>query len=497
MTDLSTTTEALPRDRLTDSNGQLTRGWRNWFEGRGRQIGEVLSGINRNRQSIVDLSASVDSDLSTLEAAIESEATVRASGDSANAALITTLTATVSGRGALNRNAFFDEGPASTGVVPAGWGNWINGDTVAVVTTKPFGGAGLHARMSPLSGTPVNVGWVSNPGVGSARAGAKYLLRADIARESGSLISSGVYVEWYGPSGITGTAVIKFGADADTAGVIAATGDGRRVFEKQMTAPADTYAVVTYAMAAWNGFGEASQATTPQIAWFECSVNLVDRATAQVTNIAEAYATDSGSTARLVWTVNTGTNEAIFEQTAAEGYADGTWNGSAISLTASEIRLNGNVVIAGTLTTTEIASNAVTNSQVSQTASSTSLTNNTWTTVASFSFTSVGIGVELRATCGIRATKSFSGGSLGDLEYRLLRDSTEIVPGRVAPAITFDDGSVAYKQADIVADYNDIPSSGTYTYALQCRINVTDGGVPESTSRTVINRYLSAREFKR
>lgn len=44
MTDLSTP-EALPRGPLTDSRGEPSRNWRNWFEGNRRQNGEVVSGI--------------------------------------------------------------------------------------------------------------------------------------------------------------------------------------------------------------------------------------------------------------------------------------------------------------------------------------------------------------------------------------------------------------------------------------------------------------------
>jgi hypothetical protein len=74
----------------------------------------------------------------------------------------------------------------------------------------------------------------------------------------------------------------------------------------------------------------------------------VDGNTASISSIAEAYATDSASTARLVWTVNTGTNAATIEQTAATGYSDGTWNGSAIKLTASQITLEADAVNFGT-----------------------------------------------------------------------------------------------------------------------------------------------------
>lgn len=144
----------------------------------------------------------------------------------------------------------------------------------------------------------------------------------------------------------------------------------------------------------------------------------------------------------------------------------------------------------------DIVSGVIQNTQVSQTAGALTLSNNTWTTCASFSFTSVGIGVELRGTCKLRTQNSFSGGTFGDLEWRLLRDAT-VLKSAVASAPLQSDGSIKWKEADIVADYNDIPSSGTYTYALQVRVNVTDGDVPLLTGRAVSLRYLSAREFRR
>ena len=78
--------------------------------------------------------------------------------------------------------------------------------------------------------------------------------------------------------------------------------------------------------------------------------------TSSINNLAEAYATDSSGTARLVWTVAVGTNVATLEQTAATGYSDGTWNGSAISLTASEIILDGAVLTTGTVARTALSS---------------------------------------------------------------------------------------------------------------------------------------------
>jgi len=74
---------------------------------------------------------------------------------------------------------------------------------------------------------------------------------------------------------------------------------------------------------------------------------------ATVTNIAEAYATNNGSTARLVWEVAVGTNVATIVQTAAAGYADGTWNGSAIVLSAAYITLAAEAINFGNDTTYE------------------------------------------------------------------------------------------------------------------------------------------------
>ena len=94
MTDLSTSTEPVPRGPLSERTGEITRGWRNYFEGRTRQLGEVISGVNQNRQSIVDLAISVESDLGDLATAyIAADAVVAANADSANATLSTTLTA--------------------------------------------------------------------------------------------------------------------------------------------------------------------------------------------------------------------------------------------------------------------------------------------------------------------------------------------------------------------------------------------------------------------
>ena len=236
----------------------------------------------------------------------------------AEASTVTALTASFSGRvagGIINANPFFDEGPTSSGVIPARWSDWARGHTCGV-TDKPFGGAGLCARMDPVSGTPVDVGWVQDLGQGSVRGSNKYKIRADLARGTGSLVSSGVLISWYDAAN-SNVAIDRmyFGLDADTSGVVTAYGDGRRVWEQTVTAPATATKVVIYAMQAWSGFGGAAQASTPQLFWLECSISHISSDTARITSaeadiVTESAARVSGDSANATTIEN---NRASFQ----------------------------------------------------------------------------------------------------------------------------------------------------------------------------------------
>jgi hypothetical protein len=176
---------------------------------------------------------------------------------------------------------------------------------------------------------------------------------------------------------------------------------------------------------------------------------------------------------------------------------DGTEYPSAIILSADEITLDGDVIITGTLNTAALAANAVTNVQTSQTASSISLASGSYVTVASFSFTSVGIGVEMRGSADVFLSNFAPNDPGRNILWRIRRDSTVLKSGTVVGSYDSEDvgGGIFYNTVTgtILADYNDIPSSGTYTYDLQILVT-NSGGTPglEST-----NRFLSAREFKR
>jgi hypothetical protein len=298
-------------------------------------------------------------------AAIVSESATRASADAAAATTVSNLQASFSGRQILNGNPFFDEGPVTTsGVIPPRWANWASG-AASFVEAKPWGGVGLHVRQDSLTGTPINVGWLQDLGHGSVRGSNKYKIRADLARESGSLVSSGVLISWYDAAN-SNVAIDRmyFGLDADTSGVVSAYGDGRRVWEQIVTAPATATKVVIYAMQAWSGFGGAAQASTPQLRWFECSISHISSETAGVTELREALSTGNSSLARLLLSVNTGTNVATIEAAAFSG--DGTWNGSAITLQADLIRLLARNINFGTRTEFEDTRGTIYNTEASK-----------------------------------------------------------------------------------------------------------------------------------
>ena len=215
---------------------------------------------------------------------------------------------------------------------------------------------------------------------------------------------------------------------------------------------------------------------------------------AAVRTISEALATGSSSSARLLLAVNTANNEASLEAYAGEG--DGVWDGSKITFTADDFEFNGDVVVNGTLTTESLAANAVTSSGVEQNAASTSLTSGSYVEVIDLDFTSVGIGVEIRASCDVEVGAFTPGTPSAKIDWELRRGTTVLKSGSTNGAIeTTTPGGLTYNtvRGTVVVDYNDLPSSGTYNYNL--RVQVTNGGGTPTQSAT--NRFISAREFKR
>jgi hypothetical protein len=95
-------TEPLYQNSLVDEQGRLQQWARNWFEGKGRQVGEIISGVDRNAQNIVQLEAdyqAADGVLST--AYIAADAVVASDAAAARAVITTEIEAARDGEASL------------------------------------------------------------------------------------------------------------------------------------------------------------------------------------------------------------------------------------------------------------------------------------------------------------------------------------------------------------------------------------------------------------
>lgn len=304
-------------------------------------------------EDITDYKANSDA-ITTNTASIATNASAIATETTARAAADTTLTArvAVATQEGLVRNPKFSLGLSSS--VPLYWSNWSNGtgsevarvDESSAYAFRLVGGASANAGVQYSSSTNAIV------------EGSTLRVRASAKLVSGTYNGAGVLVDWKDASFVSvgTTQKVQFAADADIAGVTSNSQTGLRTWDVEMTAPSGASRFAIYAMSHWSSHSGGNTVAN-SIDWHQLDLVAtsprLSEVEASVSNIAEAYATDNGSTARLVWTVNTGTNVATLEQTAATGYSDGTWNGSAITLTANEINLAADAINFGADTTFE------------------------------------------------------------------------------------------------------------------------------------------------
>ena len=515
------TSEPLPRGSWFDRAGKITREVINYFNGKDRLAGEIVSGINRNRQNIVQLETdyqAADGALST--AYIAADAVVAANAANANASLQTTLEAAISSGDTTtlaSANSYTNTEVTAEGVARA------TADDTVLATTRSESQrpnlvpgeyqiieADLDAAFTVVGGVEGSTGTL-NPATGKAvtKFTSDGTLNYMLTRFTPSSTTTNMTlpparygIKVLAAYGSTGNISLRRAFLRNASGTIKAIADfgttfgaGFHLVEGVLDLSSETGVSEYYLDFALN-FSSAVAGVTflPARVQIELIPDDADGPgewsgagiTAQARILRDAFIGSDGlpvATIRLVAAAS-GSDPAEIELLSSDGV-------SSVVITGDTF-IDGDLMVSGSIVTDGLASNAVTNSQVSQTAGSISLSNDTWTTVASFSFTSVGIGVELRGTCTINNTASI-GSSLGTHEWRLRRDSTTLKSGEGTLAST-DDGFVQYRTSHIVADYNDIPSAGTYTYTLQVKIGTTTGAV---NSRTVTNRYLSAREFKR
>lgn len=171
-------------------------------------------------------------------------------------------------------------------------------------------------------------------------------------------------------------------------------------------------------------------------------------------------------------------------------------NGSGIRL-GGDTQIGGDLVVNGTITSTELASNSVTQNLLSNIAGAVGLGIGAWTTIASRSanIEAGGTGIRIEGVADISGTNSGANPvRLPSIQLRIVRGSSVLRTFRAAAAITNGGGS----QAGSFIDYEgagsgfawDDPAPGAHTYALQAYVSAGSGAAAS-------NRSLAVTEFKR
>ena len=212
----------------------------------------------------------------------------------------------------LARNANFAE-PFTGTARPPGWDEWVDG-------------LGTFGALASLSGsgykTTVPASQIYD-GIQQrvpAFAGQNYLLACEARRSSGSFAPAGSYVSWRNASDVEiGIVTLKFGSEANTAGIITTTPDGFNRWEKLLTPPAGTVSAILYAMNAADFFGSVASGTG--IEWKLCDLiplSLVSQLGANVTGLNTAAGfTGQGALA----TANAGRGSTASRPTSTGGYS--------------------------------------------------------------------------------------------------------------------------------------------------------------------------------
>lgn len=94
--------EPVPRGPVLTAQGTLQRAYINWFNGQDRMLGEIVSGVNRYRQTIVNLATATEGELDTLTASVESVAEIATDAETAVATLTTEIVAARQGETSLS-----------------------------------------------------------------------------------------------------------------------------------------------------------------------------------------------------------------------------------------------------------------------------------------------------------------------------------------------------------------------------------------------------------
>lgn len=275
-------------------------------------------------QLVLDLESVVETNQTYALSQIDIEATTRASADVATNALVTALTSTVSSNQSAALAAVSTE-----------------------ASTRASADTAIAATVTSLSSTVTNNYSTLNAAItseASTRATADTANATSITSLTATVATKNQ--TFYQTSAPTATSTGDIWFDTDDSNKMYRWSGSAWVLTDNTAIAVNTAAINTEASARASADAAIASSVTSLTA-------TVGSNTSSISNISEAYATNNGSKARLVWEVNTGTNAASIVQTAHSGFSDGTWNGSAITLNANQINLEAKAINFGSATTYE------------------------------------------------------------------------------------------------------------------------------------------------
>lgn len=453
------------------------------------------------------LQATLEAADTTLQGNIDSEASTRASADTtlqANvdaeaSARVTADTAEASARETLEANIQKGVTPFAVDNFNADGYHWTGAfggtpDTVADLGSVTYADVTSIGRVLQTSSFPI---FLQPKAVVKPYAGLKIRveakIRATVDPSIGAIAAqffiNGLTSAWVHASGTATytTPTGSIGSDTDLR-----VADGwvtiAQVIECTAVASGD---------AAWRPrlqFTHSGSGGSVEVAYFK--IEDVTDIYARTEILREAFVDSNGdayAAIRLVAAASGGT-PAIIELKSGDGTSDVRLGGNT--------EIDGNLVVNGTIQTLGIVANGITEVSSDSTDAATSLSDNTWTDVASVAVTvAAGETIKLEGSAFFEA--SYSGGASGSTnvacDYRLVRDSTVLrtqdatnyVALAGAPGSMLSSG----RGLAVVMD-TDSPGAGSYTYKLQANITLNGVG-PSATTRDVSNRLLIVTRLKR
>lgn len=370
-----------------------------------------------------DVTAVVDA---TAQASIAAAQAATATAQAASATASAILSASLAFN-SLNKNPNFANWPGASGTIPADWLDWISGTS----NTKLTGDLGGFAyRATNTAGN--NQGIVCNPpGMYGKKTSGWFVMEADITVNSGNLQGVGLYIA---KTGWTASAdnYMHFKDLIDPA-TGSAYGAGilnyRYSFKKLIYIPeaGGTSDYGFYLMTAWGGFDATIIAH--DVTWHRASIrDATPQEVRDQTVLAPLSATVSTHSAAIVDLE--GRTSAYWEVVAVAGgraqlrvFADANGGGGVDIV--GDTKIDGDLLVTGSVTSSELAANSASLSGYAYNAASFALTTG-WQDAAEVTLSMIG-GVAKIDFAAFVGGKGEAGGS--SVQWRLLRNGTEIRSG--------------------------------------------------------------------